>query len=94
MTLPLPVLEDPCPPRPGVLDVSAEEWCAWLSERNEKPLRAKQIRRWLLTGGAESFDAMTNLPKALRTELDRHFNVWSSRLVRHLEADDGTHKLL
>src|SRR5439155_24996080 len=45
-------------------------------------------------GRAESFDAMTDLPKDLRAELAASFAVFSTRVERHLAARDGTHKLV
>ena len=67
---------------------------AWLAEHGEKPLRARQLRRWVLVAGAESFEAMTDLPKRLRQDLGQAFVPLSTVVVRHLQADDGTHKLL
>ncbi len=94
MTAPLVVLEAGCGLRRAILDVPTEEMRAWLAEQSEKPLRAKQVRRWLLAGGAESFAAMSDLPKALREKLAEAFVPFASQVVRHLQADDGTHKLL
>jgi 23S rRNA (adenine2503-C2)-methyltransferase len=94
MTAPLPVLELACELRRGILDVPGDELRAWFTEQGEKPLRAKQVRRWLLAGGAESFEAMSDLPKALRERLAEAFVPLASKVVRHLQADDGTHKLL
>jgi 23S rRNA (adenine2503-C2)-methyltransferase len=94
MTAPLPVLESACELRRGILDVPGDELRAWFMEQGEKPLRAKQVRRWLLAGGAESFEAMSDLPKALREKLAEAFVPFASKVVRHLQADDGTHKLL
>jgi 23S rRNA (adenine2503-C2)-methyltransferase len=94
MAAPLPLIEARPDLRRGVLEVSAERLRAWLAEHGEQPLRAKQVRRWLLAGGAESFEAMTDLPKALRTKLADAFVPLATRVVRHLEAADGTHKLL
>ncbi len=37
---------------------------------------------------------MTDLPKRLREELAREFVPLESVVSRHLQADDGTHKLL
>ena len=54
---------------PGLLDLAEEILRTWLQERGEKPLRARQLRRWLLVAGAESFDAMTDLAKPLREKL-------------------------
>jgi len=79
---------------PGLLDVSDDALRAWLGERGEKPLRARQIRHWIFQGGAESFDAMTDLPKALRMQLVEAFVPLASRVAKHLRASDNTHKLL
>jgi 23S rRNA (adenine2503-C2)-methyltransferase len=90
----LPLIDHPSSVRHGLLDVPADELRGWLAERGEKPLRAKQVRRWLLAGGAESFEAMSDLPKVLRQQLAEAFEPLATRVVRHLQADDGTHKLL
>jgi len=97
----LPTLPAPTGPRGvsaeaprGLLDVANQELVAWLQERGEKSLRARQLRRWVLLAGAETFDAMTDLPKRLRQELAQTFAPLGTEVVRHLEASDGTHKLL
>ncbi len=78
----------------GLLDLPAETLRAWFAERGEKPMRASQVRRWLLMRGAESFEAMTDLPKALRTAMSEAFTPFASRVVKHQIADDDTHKLV
>jgi 23S rRNA (adenine2503-C2)-methyltransferase len=97
----LPTLPAPIGPRGvsaeaprGLLDVANQDLVAWLQERGEKSLRARQLRRWVLLAGAETFDAMTDLPKRLRIELAQTFVPLRTEVVRHLEASDGTHKLL
>jgi 23S rRNA (adenine2503-C2)-methyltransferase len=77
-----------------VLELSAEEWHAWLAQRQQPALRARQVRRWLLIRGAESFEQMTDLPRALRQELAGSFAPFATQVVRHLTANDDTHKLL
>jgi 23S rRNA (adenine2503-C2)-methyltransferase len=67
---------------------------AWLAERGQPAFRAAQIRKWVFEGRAESFEAMSDLPKALRTELAAEWQLWTSRVVRHLQSADGTEKLL
>lgn len=57
-------------------------------------MRWKQIRKQILANRAESFEAMTDLPKALRQDLEKEFTVYSSTIHKHLKASDGTHKLL
>ena len=76
------------------LDESAESFKAWLAERNQPPMRWKQIRKQILANRAESFEAMTDLPKSLRVDLEAEFSVFSTTIHKHLTASDETHKLL
>jgi 23S rRNA (adenine2503-C2)-methyltransferase len=57
-------------------------------------MRARQVSRWVVAARAESFEEMTDLPRALRQSLAEEFVVLGSHIVRHLEASDRTHKLL
>jgi 23S rRNA (adenine2503-C2)-methyltransferase len=66
----------------------------WLSRQGEPVYRAAQIRKWLFERRAESFDEMSDLPKRLRETLTGKFTLWTSQVVRHSRADDGTEKLL
>lgn len=56
--------------------------------------RAKQIRKQLLENRAADWEGMTDLPKALRTELAKEFELWTAQVAKHTSADDGTEKLL
>jgi 23S rRNA (adenine2503-C2)-methyltransferase len=78
----------------GFLDLSPDELAAWFKERGLPRLRGRQARRWLLVAGAQSFEDMTDLPKELRRELAASFLALETRVQRHLQAADGTHKLL
>jgi 23S rRNA (adenine2503-C2)-methyltransferase len=84
------------PPRVkrGILDVPAEELRAWLAERGQPPMRVSQIRRQILANRAVAFDLMSDLPKELRADLAESFDVFSTRVERHLTASDDTHKLV
>src|SRR5215216_5013845 len=89
-------LDDAPPAAPAaraVLD-AGDALTVWLAARGQPPLRAKQIRRWIVAGRAESFDAMTDLPLALRTDLAADWSPLASQVARHLHSADGTHKLL
>jgi 23S rRNA (adenine2503-C2)-methyltransferase len=92
--LPLDVLPKPTVERRPVLDLTPDELRAWLGERGQPPMRAKQIRRWALAGRAESFDQMTDLPLALRAELAESFAVFGTEVAAHQQSRDGTQKLL
>ena len=80
--------------RPGLLDAGETALRHWLAQRGEKPLRARQIRQWLLARGVSSFEDMTDLPKGLREQLGEAFVPLASRIAKHLRASDDTHKLL
>jgi 23S rRNA (adenine2503-C2)-methyltransferase len=82
------------PPRRAVLDLSSEDWKTWLQGQGQPPLRARQIRRWLIVGRARGFEEMTDLPRSLRERLTADFTPFSLRLDRHLCSSDGTEKLL
>src|SRR6478672_4641967 len=66
----------------------------WLAQRGQPVFRAAQVRKWVFEGRAESFEAMSDLPKALRTDLAAEFQLWTSQIARHSQSADGTEKLL
>jgi 23S rRNA (adenine2503-C2)-methyltransferase len=76
-----------------LLDPSSEPLAAWLKERGYPAFRAGQIRKWLFENRAGDFADMTDLPKKLREEL-ADWTLWTSKVVRHQTAPDGTEKLL
>ena len=66
----------------------------WLAERGQPKFRLGQVRRWLFERRAESFEAMSDLPKGLRAELGEAFRLWSAQIATHRQTADGTEKLL
>lgn len=58
----------------------------------EKKFRAKQIYQWLWQKGAQSFSAMTNLSKPLRTKLEDHFVLRPIEQDKIQHSQDGTIK--
>ncbi|HEY1858735.1 MAG TPA: 23S rRNA (adenine(2503)-C(2))-methyltransferase RlmN [Gemmataceae bacterium] len=77
-----------------LLDIPQKELEVWFRDHGEPAMRARQVRRWLLVGRAESFQEMTDLPVNLRTVLASEFSLFEAQIARHLTANDGTHKLL
>ena len=93
--IPLPTASPDAPPRlPALLDLSLDAVKEWLAERGQPPMRARQIRRWILQGRASTFETMSDLPKGLREDLAKSFTIFSTRIDKHLVAGDRTHKLL
>lgn len=52
------------------------------------------MRNWLFKRRAADWEQMTDLPKALRADLAEQMRLWTTEIVRHTQADDGTEKLL
>lgn len=64
-----------------------------LAGRGEPGFRAAQVWRWAASGAA-GYEAMTNLPRALREELAREVPFSSLEVRREASARDGTVKAL
>src|SRR3954451_24873296 len=77
-----------------LLDPSPETLAAWLKGRGYPAFRAGQIRKWIFENRAGNFADMTDLPKKLRDELMAEWTLWTSKVVWHQTALDGTEKLL
>lgn len=83
--------------RPGtkhLLDLSDKQLSAWLSEQGLPSFRMGQILGWIYERRADSFSAMSDLPKGLRELLGQQFHLWASEVVSCKQAEDGTEKLL
>jgi 23S rRNA (adenine2503-C2)-methyltransferase len=65
----------------------------FLAERGEPAYRAGQIWRWA-SGGAAGYEAMTNIPAALRDELAAGAPFSTLTVEREAESRDGTVKTL
>jgi 23S rRNA (adenine2503-C2)-methyltransferase len=59
------------------------------------PFRIRQIEEWMYVRGVDSFEAMSNLPKELRTRLDEQFTIaFPTPLEETPPASDGSRKTL
>lgn len=95
MKTPLDQVAEPAPPiRQPLLQLSPTELSSWLKDRHFQPWYAKAIRRWVLFKRATTFEAMSDLPKALRTQLAESFVPLATQTALEQEANDGTRKLL
>jgi 23S rRNA (adenine2503-C2)-methyltransferase len=78
----------------NLLDFTLPRLTAWFAELGEKPFRAKQVFRWLHQGGADRFDAMSDLAKDLRTRLASLAEIRAPGVLSEQRASDGTVKWL
>jgi len=88
----------PAPDRPPLgiplAEFSLEELRRWFADQGLPAWRGNQVWGWLYQRRACSFDAMTDLPKDLRTRLDAGLRLFTTRVAAHQRAADGTEKLL
>ncbi|MFO0428910.1 MAG: 23S rRNA (adenine(2503)-C(2))-methyltransferase RlmN [Planctomyces sp.] len=80
--------------KPAILSIPAEVLTSWLRERGQPAFRMRQIRESLISRRITSFAEMTNLPVALRNQLEEAFRFSSFVMVEHRTASDQTEKLL
>ena len=80
--------------RPHILNLDAAQVREWLKEHGYPAFRVGQLLGWIYQRRAESFEAMSDLPKAMRVELEQSFRLWTAEVAAHQQADDGTEKLL
>lgn len=59
-----------------------------------KPYHARQVFSWLYKRGVWDFNYMSDIPQALRKELADRFYILGFRLLKHLDSQDGTRKIL
>ncbi|MDH3739275.1 MAG: 23S rRNA (adenine(2503)-C(2))-methyltransferase RlmN [Alphaproteobacteria bacterium] len=57
-------------------------------------MRRSQLWNWIYVRGAQSFDEMTDISKALRADLAGHFSIARPQIVTEQVSQDGTTKWL
>ena len=65
-----------------------------LSSLGQPAFRVKQVEEWVWAKNAQSFDDMTNLPKALREELAARLTLGGVEEVARQVSVDGSRKYL
>ena len=90
--------QKPSPPEAGkianIRSQTREDLRGQFAVWREPAYRVDQLLEWLYTRRVTSWDAMTNLPKALRQRLQLAYSFHSLELARHLGARDTTQKFL
>ena len=76
--------------KPSLLDFTLKE----LQSIVKPSFRAKQIYGWLYHHYAENYEAMKNIPKALKEELEEKYLVSPLQIIKKEISSDGTIKYL
>src|SRR6266853_1673057 len=78
----------------NLLDLDAEGLAAFVASLEEKPFRARQLKRWMHRLGESDFARMSDVAKSLREKLARTACISPPRIVSDSLARDGTRKWL
>ncbi len=78
----------------NLLDFDRSGMETLFAERGFKPFHARQVLKWIHKHGITDFEAMTDLSRKLRAELDEIAEVRVPRIVLDQASADGTHKWL
>jgi 23S rRNA (adenine2503-C2)-methyltransferase len=88
----------PAPIRPSLIGQSRPQLAAALGEigapEKSRAMRTRQLWHWLYVRGAQSFDAMTDISKALRDDLGAAFSLARPEVSAEQISEDGTRKWL
>jgi 23S rRNA (adenine2503-C2)-methyltransferase len=79
---------------PSLTGQSPESLSAWLKDAGEPAFRAGQILEWVWKKKVTSYDAMTNLPAALRAKLADSFRLTALTHSQTQGSADTTRKFL
>jgi 23S rRNA (adenine2503-C2)-methyltransferase len=74
--------------------LDAHETEQWAKDQGFEPFRGRQIRQWLFKKLVTSFEEMTNLPKNLRTLLQKKALITALECLKIQESEDSTKKYL
>lgn len=77
-----------------IKSLNRDEIAAKFAELGEPAYRVDQLLNWLYVRRAPSWDAMTNLPKALRQKLAEVFTLNTHKISRKQGSRDTTQKFL
>ncbi|MGC4028709.1 MAG: 23S rRNA (adenine(2503)-C(2))-methyltransferase RlmN [Steroidobacteraceae bacterium] len=78
--------------RINLLDFTRPELEKWVLDRGGKAFRARQLWSWIYKRGETTFDAMTDLAKDFRAELNAVAGIRLPEVVTRQDAADGTVK--
>jgi len=78
----------------NLLDLDGQGLAAFVASLDEKPFRARQVKRWMHRFGESDFAGMSDVAKSLREKLARTACISPPRIVSDSLARDGTRKWL
>ncbi len=80
--------------RTNLLGLTESQLRNFFAEIGEKPFRARQVLQWIHQRNAATFEEMTDLSKALRSQLDSVASITLPGVISEQTSADGTVKWL
>src|SRR5262245_50812193 len=84
----------PMLPQRNFFDLTKIEVEEWITALGEPRYRSDQVLRWVYQEGAQTYEQMSNLPKALRARMVEEVSIYASTVLRSQTSSDGTIKCL
>jgi 23S rRNA (adenine2503-C2)-methyltransferase len=84
----------PSAERVNLLGLDASALSDLVAQWGGKPFRARQLQRWMHQRGAASFDAMSDLAREFRGQLEQNCVIEAPPVATHQMSSDGTRKWL
>src|SRR5215471_16775482 len=78
----------------NLLDLDGDALSAFIAGLDEKPFRARQLKRWMHRQGESDFERMSDIARSLREKLARLATISPPKIVSDSTAADGTRKWL
>jgi 23S rRNA (adenine2503-C2)-methyltransferase len=78
----------------NLLDLDGPRLLGFIAGLEEKPFRARQLKRWIHQAGESDFGRMSDLAKSFREKLVRSAEIVPPSVVSDSTASDGTRKWL
>jgi len=80
--------------RTNLVGRSSVEITELIAPHVDREFRGDQVAQWIIDRNATSFGEMTNLPLALRRDLETHFSIDEPEVLQVVESSDGSSKYL
>lgn len=77
-----------------ITSLSFDELLSVMEELKQPAFRIQQLKEWLYLRNAQSYDEMTNLPRALRDSLSENHPLIRPSVIDSQISRDGTHKFV
>jgi 23S rRNA (adenine2503-C2)-methyltransferase len=78
----------------NLLDLDGEGLASFVAALEEKPFRARQLKRWMHRLGESDFERMSDIARSLRDKLVRVATITPPKIASDGTAGDGTRKWL